>query len=146
MKSKVSQLQDDKDLSDALSLLVIFHTRALLLVALLRKMVWNLRHRMHLCHPVLNVKARRSVSLAIVNGSFAENEMKFKAFYASSPPCTQYAMQISIALIFRKRALRFVALLRKMSWNSRHSLHLRHPVINMPCKRSIALIFYKRDL
>jgi len=35
-------------------LLVIFHKRALELVALLQKMSCNLRHPMHLRHPVFN--------------------------------------------------------------------------------------------
>jgi len=45
-------LHDGEDPEDALSLWVIFRKRALQLVALLQKETCDLRHPMHLCHPV----------------------------------------------------------------------------------------------
>ena len=49
-----TKLQGCEDAYGALSLKVIFRKRALQLVALLLKMTCDLRHPMHLRHPVLN--------------------------------------------------------------------------------------------
>ena len=66
-----------EDPQDALSLQVIFRKRALELVALLREMTCNLRHSMHLRHPVVPNAPQRSINIGgIDTGFFCTNMYK----------------------------------------------------------------------
>jgi len=63
-------------------------------------------------------------------GCFAKNDLQIKASYVSLPPCMNEACGIWLrhVTLFRKRALEFVALLRKVTCNSRRPMGLRYPV------------------
>ena len=107
-------------------------------MALLWKEPFNLRHSMHLTY---HTRWQRCIKCLKLQGSFRKRATNYRALLrkmtskqkasdASSPPCTPYLLVMSDVLgvmygydafslnvIFRKRAVQLVALLRKETCN-----------------------------
>jgi len=88
----------------------VYCKRAVKLVALLRKMTCNLRHPMGLCHSVYPPRIR------LIHMSYIHIYVRYlKHIHMCSS-------------VYCKRAVKLVALLRKMTCNLRHPVGLCHSV------------------